>query len=105
MDMPAVGRVFVSQPREGFTGLVADPVQGLGLPFMIVGPILCAMCIVVFVSVSLCTAAPDPEKVKDTCWEHPLQAIKSGRLTGAGDPRMVALYLLMVMIVLYYLFR
>jgi len=105
MDMPVVGKAILSEPREGFAGLVTDPVQGLGIPFMLVGPILCGMCIILYVIVSLCTPAPAPEKLQDVCWEHPLQAIKEGKLTGAGDPRLVALYLFVVMIVLYYIFR
>jgi hypothetical protein len=58
---------------------------------------------VIYVVVSLATPKPAPEKLENVCWEHPLQAIKQGRLTGAGDPRMIALYLFVVMIVLYYL--
>ncbi|MHC4620685.1 MAG: sodium:solute symporter family transporter, partial [Planctomycetota bacterium] len=105
MDMPVIGRALLAGPGEGFAGLVTDPVQGLGLPFMIVGPILCAMCIVIYVAVSLRTPAPDPAKLENVCWEHPLQAIRQGRLAGIGDPRMVALFLFLVMVVLYYLFR
>lgn len=105
MDMPVIGKTIIAEPREGFLGLVTDPVQGIGLPFMIVGPILCAMCIVIFVIVSLVTPGPEPEKIKDVCWEHPIQAISQGRLKGAGDPRLVALYLFITMIVLYYIFR
>jgi len=105
MDMPVIGKSIISEPREGFLGLVTDPVQGIGLPFMIVGPIICAMCMVIFVIVSLLTPRPEPEKLKDVCWEHPLQAIRQGSLKGAGDPRLVALYLFITMIVLYYIFR
>jgi SSS family solute:Na+ symporter len=105
MDMPVIGRALLASPREGFAGLVTDPVQGLGLPFMIVGPILCAMCIVIYVIVSLNTPAPDPAKLENVCWEHPLQAIRQGAIKGAGDPRIIALALFVVMVVLYYLFR
>jgi SSS family solute:Na+ symporter len=105
MDMPVIGRALLASPREGFAGLVTDPIQGLGLPFMIVGPILCAMCIVIYVIVSLNTPAPDPAKLKNVCWEHPLQAIRQGAVKGVGDPRMIALFLFLIMVVLYYLFR
>ncbi|HUT30484.1 MAG TPA: sodium/solute symporter [Sedimentisphaerales bacterium] len=105
MDMPVIGSALLAGPREGFAGLVTDPVQGLGLPFMIVGPILCAMCIVIYVVVSLNTPAPDPAKLENVCWEHPLQAIRQGAVKSAGDPRIVALVLFLVMVVLYYLFR
>ena len=92
-------------PGEGFGGLVSDPVQGLGIPFMIVGPILCAMCIVIYVIVSLATPRPEPEKLKNLCWEHPIKAITYGRITGIGDPRIIAAFLFAVMVVLYYVFR
>ncbi len=105
MDMPVIGRALLASPREGFAGLVTDPIQGLGLPFMIVGPILCGMCIVIYVIVSLSTPAPDPARLENVCWEHPLQAIQQGRVSGIGDPRMIALFLFLVMVVLYYLFR
>jgi SSS family solute:Na+ symporter len=105
MDMPVIGRALLAGPREGFAGLVTDPVQGLGLPFMIVGPILCAMCIVIYVIVSLNTPAPDPAKLENVCWEHPLQAISQGAVKGVGDPRIIALFLFVIMVVLYYVFR
>jgi SSS family solute:Na+ symporter len=105
MDMPVIGRALLASPREGFAGLVTDPIQGLGLPFMIVGPILCAMCIVIYVVVSLNTPAPDPAKLENVCWEHPLQAIRQGAVKGIGDPRMIALFLFVIMVVLYYVFR
>jgi len=105
LDMPVIGRALLASPREGFAGLVTDPIQGLGLPFMIVGPILCAMCIVVYVIVSLFTPRPDPAKLENVCWEHPLQAVRQGRLAGVGDPRIIALFLFVLMAVLYYLFR
>jgi uncharacterized sodium:solute symporter family permease YidK len=105
MDMPVIGRALLSNPSEGFKGLVTDPVQGLGIPFMIVGPILCAMCIVIYVVVSLNTPRPDPEKLENVCWDHPIKAITYGKLTGIGDPRIIAGFLFAVMIALYYLFR
>jgi SSS family solute:Na+ symporter len=105
MDMPVIGRALLASPREGFGGLVTDPIQGLGLPFMIVGPILCAMCIVIYVIVSLNTPAPDAAKLENVCWEHPLQAIRQGAVKGIGDPRMIALFLFVIMVVLYYVFR
>lgn len=104
MDMPAIGASLLEAPREGFLGLVTDPIQGLGLPFMIVGPILCAFCIVIYVAVSLMTPAPAPEKLDNVCWDRPLQALKHGALKGLGDPRLVALYLFGLMVILYAIF-
>jgi SSS family solute:Na+ symporter len=105
MDMPVIGRALLANPGEGFGGLVSDPVQGLGIPFMIVGPILCAMCIVIYVVVSLATPKPDPAKLENVCWEHPIKALTYGKIERIGDPRVVAGLLFVVVIVLYYLFR
>jgi len=105
MDMPVVGKAILAHPREGFAGLVTDPTQGLGLPFMLVGPILCAACIVIYVIVSLTSPAPDPAKLENVCWERPLQAITQGKIKRIGDPRVIAGLLVVVMIVLYCIFR
>lgn len=105
IDMPIVGRAFLSEAKPGFGGLVSDPTQGLGIPFMLVGPILCAMCMVIYVIVSLRTPAPDPAKLEDVCWDHPIKAVTYGRLEGVGDPRLVAILLFAVMVVLYWVFH
>lgn len=105
IDMPSVGKLFLDNPGENFGGLVTDPIQGIGIPFMLVGPILCAMCIVIYVAVSLSTPPTDPKKLENVCWDHPLQAISQGKLTGIGDPRVIAGFLLVTMCVLYYLLR
>jgi len=101
LDLPGVGRAMIDAPRVGFQGLVTDPVQGLGLPFMLVGPMLAAFSVVVYVATSLATPAPAPETVRDVCWAHPLAFLRQGRLAGAGDPRVVASALLILMVVLY----
>ncbi len=105
MDMPVVGRAILAEPGKGFAGLVTDNFQGLGIPFMLVGPILCAMCIVLYVVVSLTSPKPDFDKIKDVCWEHPLQALTKGKVTGIGDPRIIAGLLFVAMIVLYCIFH
>jgi hypothetical protein len=84
--------------------LVTDPVQGLGIPFMLVGPLLAIVCVVIFVVTSLLTPAMDPREIAKVCWDHPLACLK-GPFSGAGDPRVVTLILLAVVGVLYYLLR
>ena len=88
--------------NNDFSGLVTDPAQGLGIPFMLVGPLLAAACSAIYIVVSLLTPAMDPEEVAKVCWDHPL-AFLEGRITGASDPRMVSLILIAVVGVLYYL--
>ncbi len=104
VDLPVIGKALLSDAADGFSGLVTDPIQGLGIPFMIAGPILCAVCIVVYVAVSFSTPKPAEEKLRDVCWNHPLEALRKGRLEGAGDPRLVALYLFGLMVILYSIF-
>jgi SSS family solute:Na+ symporter len=101
-DLPKVGRlVLAGATPEGFAGLVSDPVLGLGIPFMLVGPLLAAVCVVIYVATSLLTPAMDPRQVAAVCWDHPLAFLR-GRVEGVSDPRVVALVLLAVVGSLYY---
>lgn len=106
MDMPSIGKLLLGagNAQADFGGLVTDPAQGLGVPFMLVGPILAAFCVIIFVITSLLTPAMPKEEVAKVCWDHPLAFLK-GRITGASDPRIVTLILLAVVAVLYYLLR
>ena len=105
MDMKSVGRLLVGNPAPDFAGLVTDPVQGLGLPFMIVGPILTAFCVVTYVVTSLSGTPPPQEQLADTCWGSPLKALTQTRISGIGDPRVVAMLLCALMFVLYVFLR
>jgi hypothetical protein len=51
------------------------------------------------------TPAPSLEQVKDITWENPRQVLFHGKLTGLGDPRVVAGMLLVAMAILYALLR
>jgi solute:Na+ symporter, SSS family len=106
LDLPSIGKLLLGpgQTPRDFGGLVTDPVHGLGLPFMLVGPLLAAICAVIYVVTSLLTPAMDPQAISRVCWDHPLAFLK-GRLTGLSDPRLVALVLLATVGVLYYLLR
>ncbi|MHC1767048.1 MAG: sodium/solute symporter [Verrucomicrobiia bacterium] len=105
LDLPGVGKMILAgKAHEGFGGLVTDPTQGLGIPFMLVGPFIAAVCVIIFIITSLLTPAMDPKDVAKVCWDHPLAFLK-GRLAGASDPRIVTLILLAVVGVLYFLLR
>jgi solute:Na+ symporter, SSS family len=106
LDLPSVGKAILGADKAlaGFGGLVTDPTQGLGIPFMLVGPLIAALCVVIYVITSLLTPAMDPQKVAKVCWDHPL-AFLQGRLAGPSDPRIVTLMLLAVVGVLYFLLR
>jgi hypothetical protein len=70
------------------------------IPFMLVGPLLAAVCVGIYVTTSFLTPAMDPRQVAAVCWDHPLAFLR-GRLEGASDPRLVALLLLAVVGSLY----
>ena len=105
LDMPGIGRMIMNgKAQTGFSGLVTDPAQGLGIPFMLVGPLIAVLCVIIYVITSLLTPAMDPQEVAKVCWDHPLAFLK-GRLTGRNDPRIVTLILLTVVGVLYFILR
>jgi SSS family solute:Na+ symporter len=79
--------------------------EGLQIPFMMQAWWLFCILSVFYVVVSLLTPAPSLEQVKDITWENPRQVLFHGRLTGLGDPRVVAGLLLVAMAVLYALLR
>lgn len=101
IDMPVVGQFVAGIPSDApFKGLIGDPVLGLGLPFMLVGPLIAALCIVVYFVTSLLTPAMDEAKVSEVCWSSPLAFLR-GPLAGITDPRAVTLILLGCLAVLY----
>ena len=105
LDMPGVGKMLLhGQAHEGFGGLVTDPVQGLGIPFMLVGPIIALLCVFIYIITSLLTPAMNAAHVAKVCWDHPLAFLK-GPSIGLSDPRWVTLLLLTVVGVLYYLLK
>jgi len=105
LDMPSIGKWILGDTAQaGFAGLVTDTVQGLGVPFMLVGPIITVLCIAIYIVTSLLTPAMDQAEVSKVCWDHPLAFLK-GRITGLSDPRIVALILCIVVGVLYYCLR
>lgn len=106
-DMPSVGRwILGSAAKPGFSGLVSDTTQGLGLPFMLAGAVLAGLCIAIYVSVSLSTPAMNQNQVAKVCWDHPLAFLeRSADGGGLSDPRRVALVLLVTVVALYWMMR
>lgn len=96
---------MIDLPTFGDIQLVTDPVNGLGLPFMMVGLILLSLCIVVYIVVSLFTPKPAEEQLTNLCWERPIQVITQGKITGFTDPRIMAALLFGIMIILYMIFH
>jgi solute:Na+ symporter, SSS family len=105
VDLPSTGRWFLPSSRlTDFGGFVTDPVQGLGIPFMLAGPIIAVVCVAIYVSTSLLTPAMDEAEVAKVCWDHPLAFLK-GPVTALNDPRLISLLLLVTVGVCYYLLR
>ncbi|MBN2025003.1 MAG: hypothetical protein JW809_19660 [Pirellulales bacterium] len=75
-----------------------------GMPFMLQAFVLFAICSVVFIAMSLFTPPPKPEQVEKYCWKNPLAALTEKRVTGLSDPRVLAVILLAVMAVCYWVF-
>jgi SSS family solute:Na+ symporter len=105
LDMPGIGKLLLrGRAHEGFSGLVTDPAQGLGVPFMLVGPVIAVLCVMIYIITSLVTPAMNAEQVAKVCWDHPLAFLK-GRVSGLSDPRIVTLILLTTVGVLYFLLK
>jgi solute:Na+ symporter, SSS family len=105
LDLPSTGKWFL-RPSQliGFGGLVTDPVRGLGIPFMLAGPILAVFCVLVYVITSLLTPAMDQIDVEKVCWDHPLAFLR-GPIRAASDPRIISLVLLATVCACYFLLR
>jgi len=78
---------------------------GLGIPFMMMGIILTAVCIGVYVAVSLSTEAPSQEQLEKMGWRSPLATLTETKFTGLSDARVLAVGLIVLMVVLYILMR
>ena len=90
IDFPAFGYQFVTKE--------------CGIPFMLQAFLLFVICSVVFVVVSFLTPPPAPEQVAKYCWRNPLAVITERKISGLFDPRILAIVLVMVMVLCYYIF-
>lgn len=79
--------------------------HGVGIPFMLMGLVLLSVCVVVYVVASLMTQAPTVEELEKMGWQPPLKAITQNKITGLTDPRVMAMGLFVLMIVLYWILR
>ncbi len=105
VDLPSTGRWFLAGDElKHFSGLVTDPMHGLGIPFMLVGPMITVFCVAIYVATSFLTPAMDPAEVAKVCWDHPL-AFLQGPVSAASDPRIVSLALVAMVAVLYCFLR
>ncbi len=79
--------------------------HGIGIPFMMMGLILLTMCIIIYVIVTIRTPAPTQEELDAMGWRAPLKVLTETKIKGPTDPRMIALGLIILMIILYIIMR
>jgi SSS family solute:Na+ symporter len=104
-DLPSMGRWFLPASQlTTFGGFVTDPMRGLGIPFMLAGPIITVVCVLIYALTSLLTPPMNPEQVAKVCWDHPL-AFLHGPVKAASDPRIISVLLLASVGFFYYLLR
>jgi SSS family transporter len=79
--------------------------HGIGIPFMMMGLILLTMCIIVYVIVTMRTPAPTQEKLDAMGWRPPLKVLTETKIKSLTDPRLIAIGLIILMIILYVIMR
>ena len=89
-----------------------EPISGtryitynLGIPLMMQAFWLFVICSVIHVTVSLLTPPPPLEKTRDIAMEKPWDFITKDKISGFTDPRILSLILVVVMAILYIIFR
>jgi SSS family solute:Na+ symporter len=78
--------------------------EGLGIPFMMQAWWLFCINCAIYYAVSYATPKPDPVAIAECTWESPLAVLTKGKLTGIFDNRLLAAYLLLLLIILYAIF-
>ena len=92
VDLPVIGEVKVIT-------------EGWGIPFMMQAWWMFCLCSLLYVAVSLMTPKPSPRSIEGLTWDKPVRVLAQGRIKTIGEPRILAFFLLVLMIVLYYLLR
>ncbi len=79
--------------------------DGLGIPFMMQAWwLFCINCVIYYV-VSYFTPKPDAEAIAQCTWNKPISVLSEGKFKGIGDVRFLAGLLLVLLIVMYIIFR
>ena len=55
LDLPGIGKWILSPApvSPSFAGLITDPAYGIGVPFMLVGPVLVVVCAAIYIVTSV----------------------------------------------------
>ena len=75
------------------------------IPFMMIGLIILMMCTIIYVIITMKTPAPTQEELDAMGWRAPLKVLTETKIKGPTDPRMIALGLVILMIILYVIMR
>ena len=84
---------------------VSDPVNGLGIPFLLQAWWYFCILSVIYVAVSLATPPPKPEQIDGLTWDKPYAFLAQSEITGVRDPRLLAALLAVALVVMYVLVR
>ena len=72
---------------------------------MMMGLALLVMCVAVYVIVSFMTTAPTQDELDRMGWRPPLKVLTETKIAGPFDPRIMAVGLPVLMVILYILMR
>jgi SSS family solute:Na+ symporter len=84
---------------------VSDPVDGLGVPFMMQAFWYFCILSVVYVVVSLLTPPPNAEQIEGLVWDSPLGFLRRSDIRGVSDPRLIAVTIFGLIVLMYSLIR
>jgi SSS family solute:Na+ symporter len=73
--------------------------------FLLQGVFMFIICLLNFLVVSYCTPEPRPQQIEGLTLERPLSFITGKKISGISDPRIIAGILIVIMLVLYFIFR
>ena len=77
--------------------------DGLGMPFMVQAFVLFLICNAIYWIISLNSSRSSKEVTDEYCWRTPVAFLK-GKITGWDDPRILCLFLIFALIILYITF-
>jgi SSS family solute:Na+ symporter len=102
LDFPAVSGAFMGYQENG--DAIRYFTEHLGIPFMLQAWWLFVISSIIFVVISYLTPKPDQAVIDKFCWDSPLAVFTEKPLTSVTDPRIVALGLIVLMVILYAVF-
>jgi len=99
-----IGTIYfiIDLPFRPLVGDLRVVTDRLGIPFMQVGWWLFCFCSILYVTVSLLTPKPVETDLENVCWDNPWRKIFGSRIVDKKDPRLMAIFLFVLMIILYY---